>query len=195
MQEPFYQELTVQMKGIQKEWQASGRLQRGNLFVVGCSTSEVAGKSIGTAGTKEVAVIIYQALKELADETGIRLCFQCCEHLNRALVMERSTMIDFQFEEVSVIPVRKAGGAMAAYAFEQLEDPVVVENVAAHAGIDIGETMIGMHLKPVAIPFRFQQRFLGEARVNAAYTRAKRIGGARAVYSDDNYDSMNRDCQ
>lgn len=184
MKDQFHLKLEEQLMGIQEQWQISGYLKPGDLFVVGCSTSEIAGKRIGTAGSKELATIIYHNLKKLESESEIHLCFQCCEHLNRAIVMERSTMNNYQLNEVSVVPVSNAGGAMAALAFEQLEDPVVVETVTAHAGMDIGETMIGMHLKPVAVPFRLQQRFLGEARINAAYTRPKRIGGARAVYPD-----------
>ncbi|MBU8566547.1 TIGR01440 family protein [Virgibacillus pantothenticus] len=184
MKEQFHQKLREQLMDIQEQWQMSGHLKPGDLFVVGCSTSEIAGERIGTAGSKEIAAIIHKNLEKLENENEIHLCFQCCEHLNRAIVMERSTMNDYQLNEVSVIPVANAGGAMAAYAFEQLKEPVVVETVTAHAGMDIGETMIGMHLKPVAIPFRLQQRFLGEARLNAAYTRPKRIGGARAVYPE-----------
>lgn len=152
------------------------------IFVIGCSTSEVAGEHIGTAGSEDIAAKIFQAMQKLQADKGIRLAFQCCEHLNRALVVERDTMEKLQLEEVAVVPVPKAGGSMASYAYKHLNNPVVVEKVQAHAGIDIGETMIGMHLKHVAVPVRLTQRFIGEARVNVARTRPKLIGGARAVY-------------
>lgn len=155
------------------------------ILVVGCSTSEVAGKHIGTAGSEEIASHIFHAMKKLQSETGIKLAFQCCEHLNRALVVERETMEKYQLEEVSVVPVPTAGGSMASFAYKHLNKPVVVEKIQAHAGIDIGETMIGMHLKHVAVPIRLNQRFIGDARVNVARTRPKLIGGSRAVYDEN----------
>ncbi|MFD2044419.1 TIGR01440 family protein [Ornithinibacillus salinisoli] len=170
------------LDAIISEWLQSSYLHEDDLFVVGCSTSEVAGEKIGTAGSENIAAHIFTAMKKLAKDTGIHLVFQCCEHLNRALVMERKVMRSFQLDEVSVIPVPAAGGSMASYAYKNLHDPVVVEAVDAHAGIDIGETMIGMHLKQVAIPLRMNHRYIGNARVNAARTRPKLIGGSRAVY-------------
>ncbi|OCA82390.1 TIGR01440 family protein [Bacillus sp. FJAT-27225] len=157
-------------------------LRPGSLMVIGCSTSEVAGRKIGTAGTMEIAEVIYRQLDKLCEKTGVKLAFQCCEHLNRALVVERSTVLEHNLEEVSVIPVRHAGGAMATYAFNAMEDAVVVESIQAEAGIDIGDTLIGMHLKKVAVPIRVARRRLGEANVTLAKTRPKLIGGPRAVY-------------
>lgn len=157
-------------------------LKSGNLIVVGCSTSEVIGQRIGTAGSSEVAEMIFRILTKYQAQIGFQLAFQCCEHLNRALVVERQTATAHNFEEVSVIPIHSAGGAMATYAFEHLNDPVMVETVQAEAGIDIGETMIGMHLKRVAVPVRTEQRTVGSARVTLAKTRPKLIGGPRAVY-------------
>lgn len=157
-------------------------LRKGQLFVVGCSTSEVIGEKIGTAGAKEVAEIIYDELQKLQAETGIELAFQCCEHLNRALVVERATALKRNDEIVSVIPVPKAGGSMASYAFQQMNDPVVVEFIRADHGIDIGDTFIGMHLKHVAVPVRCSKNKVGHAHVTLATTRPKLIGGARAVY-------------
>ncbi|HYK73669.1 MAG TPA: TIGR01440 family protein, partial [Pseudoneobacillus sp.] len=122
------------------------------VLVIGCSTSEVIGEKIGTAGTLEVAEMIYSQLLQVQKKTGVHLAFQCCEHLNRALVVERETLELKQWEEVSVVPARTAGGAMATYAYEQLKDPVVVEFIKADAGIDIGDTLIGMHMKHVAVP-------------------------------------------
>lgn len=160
----------------QADWRA------GQLLVIGCSTSEVIGEKIGTAGTFEVAEMIFRRLKSFAAETGVSLAFQCCEHLNRALVVERKVAEGRGLDEVTVIPVRTAGGAMATYAFEQLADAVVVESIKAEAGMDIGNTLIGMHLKPVAVPVRVSQKTVGHAHVTLAKTRPKLIGGARAVY-------------
>ncbi|SET66066.1 TIGR01440 family protein [Oceanobacillus limi] len=170
------------MNEIVSEWLQSAFLRQGDLVVVGCSTSEVAGQNIGTSGSEEVAAHIFTALQQLAKKTGAHLVFQCCEHLNRALVMERAVMEQFPLTEVTVVPVPSAGGSMASYAYKHLNEPVVVEHVQADAGIDIGETLIGMHLKHVAVPLRLNQRFVGNARVNAARTRPKLIGGERAVY-------------
>lgn len=157
-------------------------LKSDHLVVVGCSTSEVIGQRIGTAGSTEVAEMIFRILTKYQAQIGFQLAFQCCEHLNRALVIERSTAVQRGFDEVSVIPVHNAGGAMATYAFEHMNNPVMVETIQADAGIDIGETMIGMHIKRVAVPVRTEQRTVGSARVTLAKTRPKLIGGPRAVY-------------
>ncbi|WP_053368388.1 TIGR01440 family protein [Bacillus sp. FJAT-27245] len=157
-------------------------LKPGSLFVVGCSTSEVAGKHIGTAGTVEVAEMLYRQLDKFRERTGAELAFQCCEHLNRAVVIERNAAEKRGLEEVSVIPVRTAGGAMASFAFEKMHDAVVVESVKADAGIDIGDTLIGMHLKAVAVPVRVGRRAVGHANVVLAKTRPRLIGGPRAIY-------------
>ncbi|WP_409272494.1 TIGR01440 family protein [Neobacillus sp. SCS-31] len=157
-------------------------LKPGSLFIVGCSTSEVAGKHIGTAGTVEVAEMLYRQLDKFRERTGAELAFQCCEHLNRAVVISRNAAERRGLEEVSVIPARTAGGAMATYAFGKIDDAVVVESVKADAGIDIGDTLIGMHLKAVAVPVRVGRRAVGHANVVLAKTRPKLIGGPRAVY-------------
>lgn len=165
------------------EWIKSGFLHKDNLFVIGCSTSEVAGEHIGTHGSEEIAAIIFESLQNLKKETGIQLVFQSCEHINRALVMERETLKRYpHLEEVTVIPHPKAGGSMASYAYKHMDNPVVVETIEAHAGIDIGDTMIGMHLKRVAVPLRFKQQKIGNAHLTAARTRPKLIGGERAHY-------------
>ncbi|AIM16416.1 hypothetical protein HW35_09150 [Bacillus sp. X1(2014)] len=176
------QEWEKQLVAVLTEFKEQASLKPGQLLVVGCSTSEVIGERIGTAGTFDVAEMIFHQLKALQDETGIELAFQCCEHLNRALVVERSTAMEKGFEEVSVVPARTAGGAMASYAFENMNDAVVVEFIKADAGIDIGHTFIGMHLKHVAVPVRVKQKMVGHAYVTLAKTRPKLIGGARAVY-------------
>ncbi|WP_066310061.1 TIGR01440 family protein [Bacillus sp. FJAT-29814] len=172
----------TELEQLLTEFKEQASLMAGQLLVVGCSTSEVIGERIGTAGTLEVAEMIFRQLRKLQAATGIHLAFQCCEHLNRALVLERSVALQRGYDEVSVVPVRNAGGAMATYAFEKLDDAVVVEFIKAEAGIDIGHTLIGMHLKHVAVPVRVKQKTVGHAYVTLAKTRPKLIGGTRAVY-------------
>ncbi|WP_373925985.1 TIGR01440 family protein [Brevibacillus laterosporus] len=158
------------------------KLQADQLLVIGCSTSEVIGQHIGKSGSEQVASAIWMGIAEAQQEVGFQLAFQCCEHLNRALVVERSTIRQYGLEEVSVIPVPRAGGSMAAYAYQQMKMPAVVEHIKADAGLDIGDTFIGMHLKHVVVPVRLSRKQVGEAHLTAAYTRPKMIGGARAVY-------------
>ncbi|GAE27227.1 hypothetical protein JCM9140_3355 [Halalkalibacter wakoensis JCM 9140] len=156
------------------------------LLVVGTSTSEVIGSHIGSNGSHEVAEAIYDVLFALQENTGVKLAFQCCEHLNRALVLEESVAKEHGYEQVSAIPVRKAGGAMATYAFKKMKHPTLVEDIRADAGIDIGDTLIGMHLKKVAVPIRSRIKSIGEAHFTMAITRPKLIGGIRAVYEKTN---------
>lgn len=179
---PELQKWQEEMLMILSDFQKQAPIQKGQLFVIGCSTSEVIGKKIGTAGNREVAQMIYGAITRFQEQTGVELAFQCCEHLNRALVVERETAAKQNFEIVSAIPVPKAGGSMAAFAYEQMKDPVVVEFIQADAGIDIGDTLIGMHLKHVAVPVRGSLKTVGHAHVTMAYSRPKLIGGERAVY-------------
>ncbi|MGI6127136.1 MAG: TIGR01440 family protein [Planifilum sp.] len=156
-----------------------------HVLVVGVSTSEVIGRRIGTSGNDEVAEAIYDGLVQVQEKRGFHLAFQCCEHLNRALVVSRAALDRFGWEEVSAIPVPKAGGAMAAHAYRRMAAPALVESVVADAGIDIGDTLIGMHLRPVAVPVRPSIRQIGHAHVTMAKTRPKLIGGARAVYTPE----------
>ncbi len=153
-----------------------------HVLVVGTSTSEVVGQKIGTSGSEEIAQILFDGICNIQRQAGFHLAFQACEHLNRALVVERKTAERFGWNEVTVVPVHNAGGAMAAYAFRHMQDPVIVEHIQADAGIDIGDTLIGMHLKPVAVPVRSTQRTIGKAHVTMAKTRPKLIGGTRAIY-------------
>jgi uncharacterized protein (TIGR01440 family) len=171
-----------QVREVVSDVQQMAGLKAGDILVVGCSTSEVLGKQIGKAGSGEVAAAIYRGIRQVQQEHGFVLAFQCCEHLNRALVVERETLDRYGLEEVTVVPVPSAGGSMAAYAYTRFSSPVVVEHIRAHAGIDIGDTLIGMHLRHVAVPIRPRLRQIGEAHVTAARTRPKLIGGARAVY-------------
>lgn len=178
----FEKQVEQDIKALILEWENNSILKPEDLFVIGCSTSEVSGEHIGTSGSEQVAKFIFTELQKLKKDQEIELAFQCCEHLNRALVVERSTMKKLGLEEVSVIPQPDAGGSMASYVFKHLKDPVVVETIQAHAGIDIGETMIGMHLKKVVVPLRFEQKKIGHARITGARTRPKLVGGERAKY-------------
>lgn len=165
-----------------QELQESAKLKEGDLFVIGTSTSEVRGKHIGKAGTMDTAEMLWEAFAEFQQQTGVHLAFQGCEHINRSLTLEREAAERYHLERVNVIPVPEAGGSMSAYAYIQMKDPVVVEKISAHAGIDIGDTFIGMHLQPVAVPVRTSVKEVGEAHVTFARTRPKLIGGARARY-------------
>ena len=158
-------------------------LKKGNIAVVGCSTSEILGSKIGTNSAPEVANAVFEALYTEAKSRGIYLAFQCCEHLNRAIVIERCALPTA--EEVNVVPQPKAGGSMATAAYCGFSDPIVVEEIRADAGIDIGYTLIGMHLKKVAVPLRLENDRIGEAKVLAARVRPKFIGGSRAVYDEN----------
>lgn len=157
-------------------------LKRGDLFVLGCSTSEIIGGRIGKNSSMEVGQWVIQTLREILDPLSISLAVQGCEHINRALVIERSVAEKKQFEIVSVVPALHAGGACSVAAFEQFVDPVEVEHVIAQAGIDIGDTAIGMHIKHVQVPVRPKNQMLGSAHVTALRSRPKYIGGFRAEY-------------
>jgi len=174
-----------QIKSLLNELNDHVNFTSEHVLVIGCSTSEVSGQRIGTSGTIEVAEVLFSEIKAFQDETGVQLAFQCCEHLNRALVVQRKTARNLQLDEVTVIPVRTAGGALASFAFRHLDQAVIVEHIKADAGIDIGDTLIGMHLKHVAVPLRTSIKQVGQAHITAAKTRPKLIGGARAVYSVD----------
>lgn len=176
-------DIQAHMEELVNEWLAKDYLKKDHIFVVGCSTSEVVGQKIGTAGSDQAGQAIFTALQKLSEADGVHLAFQCCEHLNRALVVERRTMQQYGLEEVSAVPVREAGGSMATYAYNHFEEAVLVETIQADAGIDIGDTFIGMHLKRVAVPVRFSIDRIGNAHLTAAITRPKLIGGARAVYA------------
>ncbi len=171
-----------QLEQLLEEFATQVTFTPGQLVVIGCSTSEIVGKRIGSAGGMEVAESLFEPLRSFAKKYDLHLAFQGCEHINRALTMERHSAQAFGLELVSVIPVQKAGGSMSAFAYTHFADPVVVENVQAHGGIDIGQTLIGMHIKPVAVPIRTSIKQIGEAIVTLVTTRPKLIGGERAVY-------------
>lgn len=156
-------------------------LKEGDILVVGCSTSEVSGGIIGKNSNEQLGEIIFNALNDFLSAKGIFLACQCCEHLNRAIVIEKEA-IRCNEDIVCVVPKAKAGGSFATAAYKGFKNPVVVEQIKADAGLDIGLTLIGMHLKKVAVPVRLSNTKIGEALLNAAYTRPKFIGGERAEY-------------
>lgn len=168
-----------------------GNLRSGQILIIGTSTSEILGHRIGTSGTLDAAKPIFETAQRISREFGLHLAFQCCEHLNRAIVIEEELLSHSpQLEPVSVIPVPRAGGSMASYAYRHFAKPVVVETIQAHAGIDIGSTLIGMHLRRVAVPARPPVRNIGHAYVTMAFTRPKLIGGTRAVYLLDEAEQL-----
>ena len=173
------------VKEITEELIEKAKLKAGAIVVVGCSTSEVVGSTIGTNSNVEVASELFKALNDFAKSKGIYLAVQCCEHLNRALIIEKELADKLNIDIVNAVPQPKAGGSSATTAYARLDNPVVVEHIRADAGIDIGGTLIGMHLKETAVPLRLKNRRIGEAYIAGARVRAKFIGGERAVYNDD----------
>lgn len=165
----------------------TAHLHSGMLFVVGCSSSEVLGERIGTHTSMDVAGALYDGIAAELKKRGVFLAAQCCEHLNRALVVERTVMERYDFEQVNAIPQpNHAGGAFASVAWNRLEDPVLVESIGARAdaGIDIGGTLIGMHIHPVVVPVRISMDRIGEASIICARRRPKYVGGQRAIYDE-----------
>lgn len=169
-------------KSMMIELCEAAHLKSGQIVAIGCSTSEVLGKKIGTFSSEETAREIYDSFKEVLGERGIYMAAQCCEHLNRAIVIEREAVPGKEI--CNVIPQPKAGGSFATAAYRDMKDPVIVEEISADAGLDIGDTLIGMHLKRVAVPVRLSRDKIGEAHIVAARTRPKFIGGSRAIYDD-----------
>ena len=166
-----------------KELCEVAKLEKGDIVVIGCSSSEVGGSKIGSDSSPEVANAIYAGLSSVFDEKGIYIAAQCCEHLNRAIIVEKEA-VPFA-EIVNVVPQPKAGGSFATAAYANFKHPVAVEEIKADAGLDIGGTLIGMHLKKVAVPVRLSIKNIGEAILLAARTRAKCIGGIRARYDEN----------
>lgn len=184
MTDSMYEPIAEALEANLRELVTAGGLRPGNILVIGTSTSEILGHRIGTSGTLDAAKPIFETVARICGEFGLHAAFQCCEHLNRALVVEEELLaLAPQLEPVSVIPVPKAGGSMASYAYRHFAKPVVVETIQAHAGIDIGSTLIGMHLRRVAVPVRPPVRHIGQAYVTMAFARPKLIGGTRAVYT------------
>ncbi len=161
------------------------KLRKGDIVVVGCSSSEIVGQKIGTCSSMEAAGAVFDALMAILSERGLYLAAQCCEHLNRSLVIERDAAIQCGLSEVNVVPHPHAGGAFGTMAYQKFEDPVMVEHLRASAGMDIGGTLIGMHLKEVAVPVRVSVKQIGEAPIILARTRPKFVGGERAHYNEN----------
>ena len=165
----------------------AAQLKAGDLFVVGCSSSEVIGERIGTGSSLEAAEAVFEGIYTALQKRRVFLAAQCCEHLNRALIVEREAYEKYDLEEVNVIPQPKAGGSFGTTAFHRFADPVAVESIRqkASAGMDIGGTLIGMHIKPVVVPIRIPVNRIGEAVLICARRRPRFVGGQRAVYNDD----------
>ena len=181
------EEIKEQSKRAVTEILDGARLNPGDIFVIGCSSSEILGDQIGTATNLESADAVYNGIIPVLNERGIFAAAQCCEHLNRALVIERKAMEKYGFEQVNAIPQpNHAGGAFATVCYQRFSDPVLVESIMnkADAGIDIGGTMIGMHMHSVVVPMRISLRKIGEAPIICARHRPKYVGGQRAVYDE-----------
>lgn len=169
---------------LTKEFIEKSGMKAGQLLVVGCSTSEVVGSVIGKNSSPETAEELFKGIYDAVNESGIFLAAQCCEHLNRALIVEEEVAVKRGYEMVNVVPQPKAGGSFATMAYKYMSSPVAVEHIKAEGGIDIGDTLIGMHLKDVAVPLRLSTDKLGNAHVVCARTRLKYIGGERAKYKE-----------
>ncbi len=178
----MYDEIKESARSAMAELLLAAEPRPGGLVVVGCSSSEIMGERIGKGSAPEAARAVVEGILPLLEQRGVRALG--CEHLNRALILEREAAEKLGYEIVCVIPQPKAGGSFATAVWAALRDPVAVEHVRADAGLDIGNTLIGMHLKDVAVPLRLDTKKIGEAWVNAARTRPKLIGGVRAVYPD-----------
>ena len=174
------EQIAQQCRDAVAELYEVAHLEAGDILVVGCSTSEVLGSKIGTNSAPETAVEIFNSLYGFLKEKGVYLAAQCCEHLNRAIIVEAEAVPNADI--VNVVPQPKAGGSFATAAYHGLEHPVAVEEIKADAGLDIGATLIGMHLKKVAVPVRLQVKQIGQAPLTAARVRPKFIGGVRAIY-------------
>ena len=178
-----YAEIQKQVNDALCELLESARLTQGDIFIVGCSTSEIMGARIGKGSSPDAARAVYDGLYPTLKERGVYLAAQCCEHLNRAVIVEREALLPGT-EICNVVPQLHAGGAFAMTVYENAAHPVAVEEIKAAAGMDIGDTLIGMHLRRVAVPVRVSVKRIGEANLVCARTRPKFIGGARAQYDE-----------
>ena len=178
----MYKDIYDQAKNVAGEIIETAKLCKGQILVVGCSTSEVCGDKIGTNSSPDVARAVFGGIYDACREKGVYVATQCCEHLNRAIIIEAEAVPGAEI--VNVVPYPKAGGSLSTVAYETFEEPVALEEIKADAGIDIGGTLIGMHLKKVAVSVRLEHNTICKAHVIAARTRAKFIGGDRAHYND-----------
>lgn len=177
-------DVQTQIKTALTELLAVAKLSRGDLVVVGCSSSEVVGGTIGKNSAPEAARAIFEAIEPILKEHGLFLAAQCCEHLNRSLIVEKEYALLHNLSRVNVVPHAHAGGAFATHVYGAMEHPCAVMNVQAQAGIDIGQTLIGMHLAPVAVPVRTSVSHVGGAVLSCARTRLPFVGGERAKYDE-----------
>ena len=180
----MYEEITAQARQAITELLEQANLKPGALLVIGCSSSEMVGKRIGKGSSMEAAQAAFRGIYPVLQSHGIHLAVQCCEHLNRALILEESVALAKGYEIVNVMPQPHAGGSFAVTAWNNFENPVAVETIQADAGLDIGGTLIGMHLRRVAVPVRLSLDHIGDALILCARTRPKYIGGLRAMYQD-----------
>lgn len=182
MEDIFLGQVKEEAQQAVAELLEQARLCEGDILVVGCSSSEVAGERIGTSSSLETAQAVFEGIYKVVREKGIYLAAQCCEHLNRAIIIEKELAKRERIPVVNVVPQPKAGGSFATTAYKRFSEPVAVEKIGAHAGMDIGDTLIGMHLVEVAVPVRIPTKKVGQAHLVCARTRGKFIGGERAVY-------------
>ena len=185
MTEEEKKQITRQARQAAVELLAVAGLQKGDVFVVGCSSSEIGGGQIGHDSSLEAAQAVYEGIAPVLAERGVWLASQCCEHLNRALILEREAARAYGWEEVCVVPRPHAGGSWATTCWKRFAHPVAVEEIRAHAGLDIGGTLIGMHLRRVAVSGRLSLDHIGQAALLCARTRPKLIGGERAKYTEE----------
>lgn len=182
--ENFKEQIYNQAKQATNEVIKEAKLTTGDILVVGCSSSEIIGETIGQASSIDAAQAVFEGIYDALKANGIYLAAQCCEHLNRAIIIEKELALRDRMEIVNVVPQPKAGGSFATTVYKAFANPVAVEHIKADAGMDIGDTLIGMHLKEVAVPLRISIDKIGEAHLVCARTRAKFIGGERAVYDE-----------
>lgn len=178
-----YEEIKTSAETAVKELLAVAHLKKGDIFIIGCSSSEIEGYNIGKGSDLDAAKAVYDGVYPILSDKGIFLAAQCCEHLNRAVIIEREAL-SYGMEIVNVVPQVHAGGSFAKTVYENAKDPVAIEELKADAGMDIGDTLIGMQLKKVAVPVRLSLKKIGEANLVCARTRPKFVGGSRAVYDD-----------
>ena len=178
------EEIKNQVEAAVTELISVAKLDDGDIVVIGCSSSEVNSQKIGTASSEETGKLIFETAQKILSEHNLYLAAQCCEHLNRALVIEKTAAKDYRYPIVNAVPHLHAGGSFATAAYNQMEHAVVVEEVEAKAGLDIGQTFIGMHVIPVVVPVRLETKNIGGAILSAARTRPRSIGGERAHYNE-----------
>ena len=184
MSQELYAEIRETLHNAVHALCEAGQMEKGSLIVLGCSTSEVAGARIGKGSVPELGVVIAQAMLDACHAHGMDAAFQCCEHLNRAIVMERRVLRERGLTQVKAVPQPKAGGSVPAAAWKLLQSPALAVSVQAEAGIDVGDTLVGMHIRPVAVPLRMDVKNVGQANLVMAYSRLPFIGGSRAVYEE-----------